>query len=322
MATLVSLVIPTHRRPQWLARAIRGALGQTCQPYEIIVVENGASHEAEAVVGQFQRQGAPIRYVYEREPDPCHARNVGIRAARGTCIALMDDDDEWLPHKLERQVAVLERQPHVGLVTCKAYVVNVSGDTVGERPRGCGEVTFQSLVTHGCTIWSLSSVLIRRECLSAVGCFDSRYFIANDYDLYLRIARRYALALVPEPLFRYTVHDGNLSRGIERVMQETVDVLHAVQPEPSLGVTQAMLDERISRCYHLMAVEARDAGEFRNAAGYYAKAIASDPAIGGKIPWARLRSPAYRFLRPYANVAYCGVRSLAQRTAHTSSQPS
>jgi glycosyltransferase involved in cell wall biosynthesis len=137
MPVLVSVIIPTHKRASLLRRAVQSVLEQTYTSLEIIVVENGESSEGKVVIEVFRRlhPGVPFRYVYQRQGSLPRARNAGICAARGEHLAFLDDDDVWLPTKLERQVAVLDHDPGIGLVTCRAWLVNEKGEVMGERPR-------------------------------------------------------------------------------------------------------------------------------------------------------------------------------------------
>ena len=217
MTPIVSVIIPTHRRAELLRRAIASVLNQSLAALELIVVENGQSSEGKEVVQEFQRTDGRIRYFYRPEPDPSLARNVGVQATHGQYIAFLDDDDEWLPTKLERQLAVFKESPHVGLVACGANRIKDSGEVVEEWPDFEGMTAFIYLATIESCIRSLSGVMIRRQCLETVGLFDRNYFIANDFELYLRLAKRYKFILLREPLYRYTQHEGNMCKNALRL---------------------------------------------------------------------------------------------------------
>src|SRR5688572_26839751 len=96
----VSVVIPTHNRPLMLRRAIDSVLAQTYQDFEIIVVDDGLRERSDNVVKLFEDDR--IRYIsHEQEHGAPAARNTGIKNSNGELIAFLDDDDEWLPQKLE-----------------------------------------------------------------------------------------------------------------------------------------------------------------------------------------------------------------------------
>jgi glycosyltransferase involved in cell wall biosynthesis len=111
----VSVIIPTHNRPDRLPRAVASVLNQTFRDVEIVIVDDASADDAAEVVA---RQDPRIRYVRHGSPKgACGARNTGIRLARGEFVGFLDDDDEWLPEKLQRQVRVFEASPSdVGVV--------------------------------------------------------------------------------------------------------------------------------------------------------------------------------------------------------------
>src|SRR3989338_101944 len=149
---LVSVIIPTYRRAAFLKRAIQSVLHQTHRDLELIVVENGQSREGKAVVNTFQQKDSRLRYVYQQQPDPTTARNVGLAHARGKYIAFLDNDDEWLPRKLERQVAVLDRDPALALVACWGWWVTMdnTGQVIDHAPLQVkGPLSYHTLVTQG-----------------------------------------------------------------------------------------------------------------------------------------------------------------------------
>ncbi len=317
-APLVSVIIPTHRRPEFLGRCIRSVLAQTFADFELIVVENGSSHEGEAIVKQLQQEEPRLRYLYEPMPDPSVARNLGIQVSQGQLIAFVDDDDEWFPTKLERQVAVFQHdESDLGLVSCLAEVVDGTGQTLGIEPSFRGPLSFATLLSEWCCVWSLSSVLVRRACFDRVGLFSLAYFCANDYDLYLRIARHYRLHLIPEPLFRYRWHDGNMSHNWRRSHREVATILRHLQPALELGVTRTMIQQTMTwdeKLHYANAVQAMEGRDYRRATRHFFTALQLNPWIGRKVPWSRFSNPLYRTLRPYAALAYCGMASLMNRS--------
>ncbi|PJA63262.1 MAG: glycosyl transferase, partial [Candidatus Portnoybacteria bacterium CG_4_9_14_3_um_filter_44_9] len=128
----VSVIIPTCNRPDLLPRAIKSVLSQIYQDFEIIVVDDGDKRSAENVVRQFKDNR--IKYIKHVErKGGAAARNTGIKAAQGEFIAFLDDDDEWLPKKLEIQMRQFENTPNdVGF--CFSAIININAD--GEKASG------------------------------------------------------------------------------------------------------------------------------------------------------------------------------------------
>jgi glycosyltransferase involved in cell wall biosynthesis len=110
---LVSVVIAAYNGAQYLPEAIDSALAQTYPKVEVIVVDDGSTDSTAEVVGAY---GARVRYLYQQNAGTAAARNTGIQSAQGELIALLDQDDRWLPEKLARQVPLFFDEPRVGLV--------------------------------------------------------------------------------------------------------------------------------------------------------------------------------------------------------------
>ena len=315
-APLVSVIIPTRGRPGLLKLAIQSALAQTYPEVEILVVENGASTPGKAVVEGFGLPPSKLRWLHLPAAHPSRARNAGIRQATGAYLAFLDDDDEWLPQKLAKQVAILDSCPDVGMVACRAWRIDEDGGvTMDARPFFTGTPSFRALVTQWRFIGSVSAVVIRRECVDRVGMFSERYRIAGDYELYLRVAREYRLALIEEPLFRYHRHRENLSQDTDQARRETLEVLRALRPSSRTGVSRAVIRaaiQRYCRWYYGLAVRERHAKRYAQAARHFSTALAYDPLIGAKIGASRAGNPVSRALRPYANLVQCGVLSIVK----------
>ncbi len=316
MEPLVSVIIPTYQRAELLRKAMCSVWAQTYRHWELIVVENGRSQVGREIVQEFQRSDARLRYLYRREPGGLLARNMGIQEARGEYIAFLDNDDEWLATKLERQVSWLVSHERDGLVVCQALCVDGEGRVLDVVPHAGRRPTLRALVTNECGLFSLSGAVVRRGCFDRVGVFSTRYPIANDYDLYFRLAKAgYGIGLVEEPLFRYRLHSGNLTSDRSWMWRDLASVLRSLEPEPSQGVTHREIQEAIVRnarwCY-TEAIESVDRRQYGRAARYYRAAVQCDPWIGAKVAWSRSSSKIYRVLRPYLAFGYCFMRSLAR----------
>lgn len=201
---LVSVVIPTYNYASFLPEAVQSVLAQTFTDFEIIVVDGGSTDNTREVVAEF---GDQIRYIYSPSPNPNNSRNVGILAAKGCYIALLDADDKWLPEKLALQVSLLESSPRVGLVYAGVYLFeSETGAVVGYHPLGrC----HRGRVLRELYRWQFvpsPTPLIRREVFEKVGLFDEQTLGADDWEMWLRIAAHYELDFVPRSLALYRVH--------------------------------------------------------------------------------------------------------------------
>lgn len=206
-APLVSVVIPSHNRPEMLAAAIESVLAQTFDDLEVVVVDDGSQPPVEIAEALRERGVRVVRH--EQAQGVCAARNRGIEEARGRWVALLDDDDRWRPEKLERQIAALQPPARWSYTGCD--VVDIDGHI--ERPfqRADLERAADDIVS-GNRIGTPSSVVAERALLLEAGGFSTHLSVLADWDMWIRLARAAPAAPVQEALVEYVVHDGGMHR--------------------------------------------------------------------------------------------------------------
>jgi GT2 family glycosyltransferase len=204
---LVSVVVPSHNRSSLLKRTLRAILAQQVADFEVIVVDDGSTDDTQAIVASCSPRVVVIRN--EKSFGVSAARNRGIAAARGEWIAFCDDDDLWSPHKLIRQLIAAEK---AGAEWAYAGDVNVDERVriLGGGPPPEPQAVMAQLPRSNPLASGGSNVLVRAEVLAAVGGFDTALRRTEDWDLWIRIARRGPPACVREPLVAYRFHDGNV----------------------------------------------------------------------------------------------------------------
>jgi glycosyltransferase involved in cell wall biosynthesis len=206
---LVSIIIPTYRRSAYLAEALRSVFDQTCDDFEVIVVEDG-SHDAADALAPFRDR---VTYLWQPNQGQAAARNTGAARARGEWLAMLDDDDLWSPRKLERQLAESAGNAEVGLVHTDHMMLNSRGMHLANRelPRDqvpSGWVSKELFLSNFIVV---SSTMIRRSVFERVGGFLPDREVAEDLDLWLRLSRACQILFVPEPLTIYRDHEDSLS---------------------------------------------------------------------------------------------------------------
>lgn len=192
---LVSAVITTKDRAPLLQRALRSVAEQTYRPLEVVVVDDGSADETPRVVQTFRRSwDAPFRYIRNQaSAGACRARNQGIEAASGTFVAGLDDDDEWLPRRLELLMQAWE--PSAACVTSDVIMQYPGRRLRWHKP---DRITLNTLLFSNQVG---NQVLVLRERLLAVGGFDESLRAAQDYDLWVRLCAAYGPIInVGEPL--------------------------------------------------------------------------------------------------------------------------
>jgi glycosyltransferase involved in cell wall biosynthesis len=195
---LVSAVIPTRNRPEMLVRAVKSVTSQTYPKIEIIIVDDGSEYDVEAMIRK-EIQSEFCRVIKNiRAPGAAGARNSGFYESRGEFIGFLDDDDEWMPKKIAKQIDAFRMSDNaVGIVITAYFVVQNGAKILRERDLN-GKVFGTLCRQH--LAGNTSNPLIRRKVFEQVGLFDEQMAAAQDTDLWLRIAKHYDFATVSEPL--------------------------------------------------------------------------------------------------------------------------
>jgi glycosyltransferase involved in cell wall biosynthesis len=226
---LVSVIVATFNRAHIISPALESALQQTLTNYEIIVVDDGSTDNTREFLTR--RYGDKIRYIGKTKNEGlASARNTGIEASRGTYIALLDDDDLWLPEKLALQVHRAQKNPALGLVYCGACKVNEAGEVLELiKPTKRGAI-FEDMLYRNYLLGPASVALIARDVLLKTGCFDKNLCPCADWDLWIRIARCAEVDFVEEPLVHYVIHDNNMHKDIHGMEKDTFAILDKYWP--------------------------------------------------------------------------------------------
>lgn len=209
----VSIILPTYNRASLLAQAIDSVLNQTFKDFELIIVDNYSADDTESVVKSYNDKR--IRYFKNQNNGLVSInRNYGIQKSHGEYIAFLDDDDLWLPEKLEKQAELMDSNKDLGLVYSGSQVIDSKGDLAKSAYfRSLKPLTgniFNELLASN--FIPQLTVLVRREALNKVGLFDLKYKISQDYDLWLRIARYYPIDFIRQPLAKYRLHSESTSQ--------------------------------------------------------------------------------------------------------------
>jgi glycosyltransferase involved in cell wall biosynthesis/peptidoglycan/xylan/chitin deacetylase (PgdA/CDA1 family) len=218
--TTVSVIVPTYNRKALLIEALQSIHAQTYTDYDIIVVDDGSTDDTRTAIGS---QEQAVRYVWKPNGGEASARNYGIRHAHTEYVAFLDSDDRWAPDFLSTTLSYLTRHPDIVLVTtgCRVFPGNERRPRVAESllqgnlfPR----LFMRNFITA-------SAVVVRRSCFQDTGFFDESLDQATDYDMWLRIAKRYPIAFLNQPLCLWRRHEGNISRSKLQHRQHVLDVV-------------------------------------------------------------------------------------------------
>ena len=287
----VSVVIPAYNYGRFIKEAIDSVLKQSWPAIEVVVVDDGSTDETRSVVESFDGR---VRYLKQENAGVCVARNRGVSESNGDLIAFLDADDMWEPAKLEKQLAKFDADPEVGLVHCGLREFDSeTSETVSTRLEGQ-----EGFVADELLLWerpavnvSGSSVMVRREVFDAVGGFDEQLKVGEDWDFCYRIARKYKIGFVREPLVNYRVHSAAAHNNVlemERGMSLFYEKAFAEGDEHVLSLRRRAM----GNFHRVMAGSYFHAGDYRSFAKHAIKSIYRRPAGLGyflKFPLRRLK---------------------------------
>ncbi len=201
----VSVIINCHNSAPFLRETIGSVFAQTFTDWEIVAWDDASEDETPQIAKSY---GEKVRYFRgEKAASLGQARNYAFKEARGKYVAFLDHDDLWLPRKLERQVALFEKSPEVGLVYTQTVFFNNSGDHhLAYREKPPEGLVFRDLINDYPFV--LSSVMIRKEAVRGLQeVFDDRFHFIEEMDLFLRILHDWRAAYLEEPLTKYRMHE-------------------------------------------------------------------------------------------------------------------
>ena len=263
-------MIPTYNRAKVIERALVTAFAQTYRNLEIIIIDDGSKDNTEATLAPYMDR---IRYLYQENQGASAARNRGIREAKGKYIAFLDSDDEWLPVKLERQIALLEAQPDLTFVACLGTDEKRTYSGYEDHDK-----QFLKFILEPFT-QNMTRYVVRRDCFEKYGYFDTSIQGPEDWELWLRLLQQGCrFGYVPEPLMSYISSDDSISSrpyamlaGEEIIRQRYVETLPGRWQRRRLG------NWFRARSYMNAAVCFREEGRLWKSLGYMLSSVLISP---------------------------------------------
>jgi len=240
----VSVIIHTYNNEKFIVETVESVLNQTYKDYEIIIVDDGSvDGTRDALIPYMQK----IRYHYKENGGIASAKNAGISLSETEFVAFLDHDDLWAPDKLQLQMEHFNENPQIGLVYAK-YTSFRDGKELRTKPeKGYSGWIFKELLSK--SFIQTSTVVVKRECLDAVGPYDETFSLGDEYDMFLRIARKFQCGFVDKGLTRYRVHDTNASNNDFLFDNENLGVYKKIYNNFTDldGVEKKILRKRIAR---------------------------------------------------------------------------
>lgn len=226
----VTVLMNCRNAETFLKEAIDSVYSQTYQDWEILFFDNNSSDRSAEIAKGYDPR---LKYHFNSKTVPLGtARNLAIALAKGQYIAILDCDDVWLPTKLELQLATFNKKPgrRIGLSYTDSMRFDAGGVDLASYSldRHLAEGDVYSKLIRDCFV-DMSTAVFPKDIFFEVGGIDARYNQVEDWDLWLKIARKYDISLVPEILVKTRIHSGNVSRDFEEHNREKLELLGNLQ---------------------------------------------------------------------------------------------
>ncbi|MBN2304804.1 MAG: glycosyltransferase [Anaerolineae bacterium] len=278
---LVSIIIPTYNHRDYVMQTVDSGLNQTYPAIEVIVVDDGSTDGTGTLLTE--RYGDRIRYVYQENQGVGAARNNGAQIARGEFVHFCDADDQLLPEKVARCMAVFRDQPEIALVYTQCHYVEPDGRTIIPREQPelpAGDVFCQLLHGPRGNFVPQCTPLIRRQAVLDVGGFSQQLRAAEDWDMWLRLAARYPFGVVNEPLALYRMLPNAMHTDPVRMATARLQVIQMARSYPNRArcLDDAAYDRLEASRHHVLAMALWEQDQRAKARHHLRAAIRLTPA--------------------------------------------
>lgn len=209
LGPLVSVIIPTYNRANYIALAVASVLNQTYRNVELYIIDDGSSDNTIDVLSEYLNDPR-VTYYKQANAGQGAATNRGIAFAKGEYIAFLDSDDQWIPQKLELQVKAAQKKKDIAVFYSPCCCVDENNKITGNRecPLYEGRVTNYLFIKN---FIPFGTTFVRKECFDELGGFDDDLVTGLDYDLWLRFSTRYLFGYVTTPTLLYRIWEGQVT---------------------------------------------------------------------------------------------------------------
>ncbi|UCG17305.1 MAG: glycosyltransferase family 2 protein [Phycisphaerales bacterium] len=316
----VSVILPTFNRAALLPRAVDSVVAQTYRDWQLIVVDDGSTDETADIVARYQAEWRDrVVFLSQARAGASAARNAGIDRACGRWIAFLDSDDEFLPQKLQRQVALFDRRPDLGLVFSDMSLSKVDGswhrsafetyartlrdlptEDLGDDQRVCGPHFVDHLVRCYC-IPTITG-MIRNDVARDGVRFPLEQSYSEEWLFFLDVARQYRCGFIDEPLSVQHCQPGSVS--LSSTSHNLIQQCRALRtirrrfPDVSKQARRAVCDQLVQCCRQL-GFDAYKQNRYRDARRHFTEAWKYRPNMRNtgyvaRSLWRQLRRPAQK----------------------------
>ena len=201
----LSVVMPVFNAGDYLIEAVESILRQSFSDFELILINDGSTDGSGSILDRMARADARIRLHHQSNRGLVETLNRGFDLARTPYVARMDADDVAIPDRFDKQISYLEMHPEVALLGGAIDMINGQGEVFSHAAHACTNEEIQATLLKSCC-FAHSTVMVRKDAVSAAGGYRKAFVHCEDYDLWLRLAEKHVLANLPDTVLQYRIH--------------------------------------------------------------------------------------------------------------------
>jgi glycosyltransferase involved in cell wall biosynthesis len=221
----ISVVMPVYNGERYLREAVESVLDQSFSDFEFVIINDASTDKTGEMLSEFARQDERIVILQNEENlGLTGSLNKGIDRARGEYIARQDADDISLPERFKKQVALLDSNPEVVLVSCNIEKINAEGNPLGIMKRSCSDNLVAWYLLFYNRLAGHSQVMFRRKTFNMLGGYSKKYPYCEDYELWCRMTGVGTVTILPEVLLQQRFHATSVS--VMKQAEQKQDVLN------------------------------------------------------------------------------------------------
>ncbi len=275
---LISVVIPAYNAAGTLEATVKSVFEQSVQDFEIIIVDDGSKDTTLQVAQSIASRDLRVRLISQHNSGASAARNTGVKAAIGEYVAFLDADDLWMPHKLERQLEVLNGAKDITAVQSGVYYVNNDLEIISVgRCFESKDVLLETLFFQNLP-GLMSTLIVKRDRFDLIGLFNTKLVILEDWEMAIRLSRYCNLKSIEEPLALYRQFPGNRSRDLSIHIEPGHIALGRLFADPTLPTHIKKQEKQIYAAFYTMLCGgAYKISQYKEALRWGIKAVATHP---------------------------------------------
>jgi glycosyltransferase involved in cell wall biosynthesis len=231
---LVSIVVPSYNRAQYVPATLDSILAQNYKNLELIFIDDGSTDDTAEILDAYSKRDSRIQYHHQNNSERAVARSKGMQLANGEYVCLVDSDDVWYPGKLEKQIAIMEKDRDIAMSYAAVNRIDMQGNSLGHARRqhqGYSGQVYPELLKRN----FISSVtpMFRKELVNEVGEQRTDLIPYEDWDFWLRLSKLGKFHFTQEPLGDYRLHPGQSVKNVnaEHIEKVTLGVLDSNSKE-------------------------------------------------------------------------------------------